>query len=476
MGCGRIGFLCDRLYHFSCGSNLIINTLLATVVAGCASASAADYKVDRTGVNGEFTTIQAALNAVSGQTSSNRANILIAPGTYNEELEINKPYVSFVGLGDGPEDVAIVSGGQGLGEPGVYVRGQATAFMAANLTFENPLPDNVSQGLALRSSADKSAFLDVRFLGYQDTLLVDNNSRQYFKDVFITGDTDFIFGNATAVFDHATIQSTDCCYVTAASTEQTTANGLVFLDSTLLKGTARSGSPPASAATNEVLLGRPWQWNRGKVPSTIFIRTKMDDHIQATGWNDWGSPSPDEDSRYSEFGSLDLQGNPLPLDNGRLPKPLGRVSWADGMNQEQADAYTLENIFGPVTFWNDNSNLQPEGTGVVYLPQGDGQAWDPIAQLALLPKQLLDCDYNRDGAVNGRDFLDWQLSNGSASFLAQWQSHYGWSSEAWIARAIPEPPSVVPLACFLVSTGGYVRSRALKRTGETIDFTDAASH
>lgn len=351
-----------------------------------ASVRAIDYQVDPTGAGGAYTTIQAALDAVVGQNPFNRANIRIAPGSYSEQLVVTKPYVSFIGMGSNPNDVTIVEGGPGW-DPAVYVQGTATAFMAANMTFENQILDNTSQGIAIRSSADKSAFQNVHFLGYQDTLLVDNNSRQYFKDVFITGDTDFIYGNATAVFDHATIQSTDGNYIVAASTEPTTANGLIFLDSTLVKGTARdpldnNGNPASSADPNEVHLGRPWQWSSGEIPSTLFIRTRMDNHIKDVGWNDWGSPTPDLHSRYSEFGSMNLSGTPLPLDGSGVP--VGRVSWADPMTQAQADQYTLANIFGPVSFWNSNPSAQPEGTGVNYLPQGDGLAWDPVAQLALL--------------------------------------------------------------------------------------------
>ena len=77
--------------------------------------------------------------------------------------------------------------------------------------------DSVAQREELRallllgdeSDVDRAIFDNVRILGYQDTLLVDGMARQYFRNSFITGDTDFIFGNATAVFDRCTIESTD---------------------------------------------------------------------------------------------------------------------------------------------------------------------------------------------------------------------------------------------------------------------------
>lgn len=431
---------------------------LALVWLGFAApTSAADYRVDPSGAGGAYTSIQAALNAVAGQSAANRANIYIAPGTYNESFDVSKPHVSFIGQGASPEEVAIIGGGQGIGDPGIYVRGVASGFMATNLTFENPLADHVAQGLALRCGADKSAFLNVRFLGYQDTILVDNNSRQYFKDVFITGDTDFIFGNATAVFDRSTIQSTDGGYITAANTSPETANGLIFLDCKLVKGTARTGNPPSAAGVGEVALGRPWQWPSGKVPSTHFIRTKMDDHIAAAGWNDWGSPTPDEHSRYAEYGSMDINGNLLPLDGGRLERVLGRAQWSDPvLTDEQAAAYTLENVFGPVSFWNDNPDLQPEYIGP-YTTHAGLPAWNPLAALAQLPNALLG-DFNDDGSVNAADYAVWRESVGTGRFLANstasplsvdqadldlWLANYGASRQTAAATPAPQPAACV---------------------------------
>jgi pectinesterase len=399
------------------------------------SARATDYYVDPSGENGAYTTIQAALDAVSGQSPSNRANVFIAPGTYVEQVTVSKPNVSIIGQGPSAESVkvtfnSIPISGVTFGES-FTVSSSATAFSATNLTLENSTPDqNITQALAIRSSADRAAFLNVRFLGYQDTVLVDSNSRQYFRDCFITGDTDFIFGDATAVFDNATIESTYRGYITAARTADTTPNGLVFLDCTLVKGSDRSPLDDGTTAQkNTVFLGRPWRWaDAGTTPSTIFIRTKMDDHITTAGWDPWGNlGDPDPVTRYSEFGSTDLNGDPLVFPTNPFGGTTGRASWADPMTAEQADNYILANLFGTVSFWNDNPAAVPEGTGVTYLPQGDGQAWDPIAQLALLPSSLHG-DFNNDGRVDAADYTVWRDGFGTAFTQADyddWKSHFG---------------------------------------------------
>jgi hypothetical protein len=124
--------------------------------------------------------------------------------------------------------------------------------------------------------------------------------------------------------------------------------------------------------------------------SVIFIRTKMGTHIIPAGWDPWNDPGfgansdADRDplTRFSEFGSMDLNGNLLADSNGD-GTPNGRVSWTDPMTADQAANYTLEHIFGPVSFWD--ATTQPQASDTVYESQGD--PWNPIAQLAFLPTQ-----------------------------------------------------------------------------------------
>jgi pectinesterase len=391
---GRPATRMDRV----CALLRIAALLLA--VSSVSSAGAADYYVNP-GSAGAYATVQSAVDAVAGQSELNRANIFIAPGIYHELVTVSKPYVSFIGEGDLPEETTItfsrtiVSGGGFDYGQVVEIQGSATAFMARNLTFENSTPDrNLAAALALRSVGDRAIFDNVRVLGYQDTLLVDESSRLYFRDSFITGDADFIFGNATAVFDHCTIESTDYGWITAASTNRTTANGFVFLDCILAPGTDRNPlfDDRTSAPSGTVYLGRPWLWwEPTRMPSVTFIRTKMGRHIISTGWDPWNftgvpgvNPNVNRDplTRLSEFGSMDLNGTPL-LDSNGDGTPTGRVAWADPMTAEQAANYTLDRIFGPVAFWN--SETQPETSGIPYESQAED--WRAIAQLALLPAQ-----------------------------------------------------------------------------------------
>jgi len=56
-----------------------------------------------------------------------------------------------------------------------------------------------AQAVAMRISGDKAAFHNCKFIGYQDTLC-DDRGRHFFKDCFISGTVDFIFGNGKSLY------------------------------------------------------------------------------------------------------------------------------------------------------------------------------------------------------------------------------------------------------------------------------------
>ena len=354
-----------------------------------------DYFVDPN-CSSAYPTIQLAHDAVTGQSATNRANIYVVPGVYTEIPDITKPYISLIGLGDSPTNVFITFSLVQFWYATFRVETTAVGFMARNVTFDNSFPDqNRIQTLAVQSRADQVIYDHCYFLSYQDTLLSELG-RQYFYNCFISGDTDFIYGDATDVFDHCTIESTDRGYITAVDTPKTRAHGAVFLDCKLVAGTDRNPHDDGStAANNSVYLGRPWHWGdtNNVMSSAIFIRTKMGPQIATKGWDPWdvsgdanfpnGDPFPDEVSRYSEFGSMDLNGNLLPVDGNGVP--VGRVSWEDPMTAAQAANYTIANIFGgasTIALWNTPGS-QPEGTGKTYIDTR--AAWNPLEQLALIP-------------------------------------------------------------------------------------------
>ncbi|WP_250035668.1 pectinesterase family protein [Paractinoplanes maris] len=202
---------------------------------------------------GQYSTVQAAVDAVPAGNTTRRV-ITIKPGTYREIVTVpsTKPYVSLQGLGTAAGQTVIVNNHSSAG--GYGTSGSATAFLdghdfaATNLTFSNDYGEG-SQAVAVNLNADRSVFTNVRFLGNQDTLLVNAN-RSYVRNSYVEGTVDFIFGGATTVFHGSTIHEkrTSGGPITAASTDAAKTYGLLFHQCTI-----------TGAAGNVTQLGRPWR-------------------------------------------------------------------------------------------------------------------------------------------------------------------------------------------------------------------------
>ncbi|MEU3399813.1 pectinesterase family protein [Streptomyces filamentosus] len=195
---------------------------------------------------GDHTSVQAAVNAASGTGWT----LVLAPGTYRETVVVSAARTGMTWLGasgDAKDVVVVYDNAAGTPKPdgsGTYgtsgsatVTLQAADFTAHGVTFANDflrtdLPGNPgTQAVALKAQGDRSAFFHCRFLGHQDTLYADSTSlaafaRQYFAHCYVEGDVDFVFGRATAVFEH-------CHFRTLVRTDLAGAPyGFVFAPST----------------------------------------------------------------------------------------------------------------------------------------------------------------------------------------------------------------------------------------------------
>ena len=190
------------------------------------SAAAANLVVAKDG-SGQYTTVQAAVNAVPANNSS-AVTISVKPGTYRETVKIpaNKPHIRLVGSTGNKNDVSIVyNNASGTPKPGGGTYGtsgsatvavEADDFQARHLQFVNDFNEaNTSitdkQAVALRTAADKIVLDDIGEVGYQDTLLLDSASkttvgRVYVNNTVIQGTVDFVFGRASAVINKTTIK------------------------------------------------------------------------------------------------------------------------------------------------------------------------------------------------------------------------------------------------------------------------------
>jgi pectinesterase len=308
----------------------ILLCLLAGFYCSHLSAQSLHYTVSKDN-SSKYHTIQEVLNKIpSGNTQP--IKIFIKKGVYNEVIIIDasKSNITFIG-----EDVdqTIINYNNHAGVKTAdgdtlntwtcatsFVYGND--FQAQNITFSNQAGFTAGQAVALRVEGNRASFFNCKMVGFQDVLFLSGNGvKQYFKDCYIEGTTDFIFGAATALFEDCLINSKKNSHVTAASTNSIIPFGFVFKRCKLT----------ADSSLNKVSLGRPWS----PTASVTYINCWMGQHIIEEGWNNWKNPANELTARYAEFNSSGPGGN-----NHK------RVAWAKQLSIEEAANYTIEKILG----------------------------------------------------------------------------------------------------------------------------------
>ena len=193
--------------------------------------------------NGDFQTIQQAVDHAPPE-GDGRLIIAIEPGLYRERVVIpqDRPGVMLLGLGANPSDTVITYGMSAAAAGGTFfsstVDVQGARFEAANLTIQNSFGPG-SQAVALSVHSDRAVVRDCRLLGWQDTLYAASG-RQLYKNTYIEGAVDFIFGNARAVFERCEIRSAGSGYITAQSrVTPGGATGFATLENSARVGTRR---------------------------------------------------------------------------------------------------------------------------------------------------------------------------------------------------------------------------------------------
>jgi pectinesterase len=301
----------------------------AALAVSAASLSAQTNLFVAADGSGQFKSVQAAVMAVPSGSRENPVVIHIAPGTYKELVYIQREKSFFKLVGENPTNTILTFNlyagitnvdGQPIGTfrtPSTTI--DADDFTAENLTFENSA-GAVGQALAMRVDGDRATFRNCRFLGWQDTILL-NRGRQYFENCQIAGAVDFIFGAATAWFEKCQINCLGGGYITAASTPVDQPFGFVFSNCKI------TGDKPDV----KTYLGRPWRI----CASTIFLNCEMSEVVRLEGWNDWKKPEAHTTVRYAEFEST-----------GAGASPTNRPDWTKQLTKADAQKITMEKVLG----------------------------------------------------------------------------------------------------------------------------------
>jgi pectinesterase len=282
-----------------------------------------------------FKTVQEAIMAVPAGSAANPVLIHIQPGTYRELIYVQREKRFFRLCGADPQKTVLTCDLHANlpgpdGKPIGTFRTASTVidaddFTAENITFANSAGP-VGQALAIRVEGDRVVFRNCRFLGWQDTLLA-NRGRHFYQGCYIAGHVDFIFGGATAFFQHCHIHCLRDGYITAASTPDNQPFGFVFSGCTI------SGETPEV----RTYLGRPWR----AYASTVFLDTEMSDVVRPEGWNNWKKPEAEKTARYAEFNST-----------GPGANPAARVKWAKQLTAREAKTLTPQNVLRGHDGWN----------------------------------------------------------------------------------------------------------------------------
>nr|WP_121274305.1 pectinesterase family protein [Pedobacter schmidteae] len=305
----------------------------------------ATLKVAQDG-SGDYKTIQEAVNSVR-DLGKQEVKIFIKSGVYHEKLIIPSWKTNVSLIGEDAANTVITNddysgkhyaGGRedafGLTKFSTYtsytVLVQGNNFTAQQLTIQN-ISGKVGQAVALHIEGDKATIKDCRILGNQDTLYAAGaGSRQYYVNCYIEGTTDFIFGEATAIFQDCTVKSLSNSYITAAATTENQKFGFVFFYCKLI----------ADKGVDRVFLGRPWR----PYAKTVFIRTEMGAHIVPEGWHPWAGdamfPDKEKTAYYAEYQSSGVGAN-----------ARQRVTWSKQLSNREIKNYTIKRIFSTAAPW-----------------------------------------------------------------------------------------------------------------------------
>ncbi len=284
---------------------------------------------------GEFRTVDEAIEVCRAFMDYHKV-IFVKNGTYKEKLIIPSWLQNIEICGEDANNTIITYDDHaniktsdrpmGMGTFRTYtMKIEGNDITLKNITIENNSA-RLGQAVAMHTEGDRLMFIGCRFVGHQDTVYTGvAGTRLYFKDCYICGTTDFIFGPSTAWFEGCTIESLINSYVTAASTPKDQAFGYIFNNCQLI----------ASVNTTKVYLGRPWR----DYGYTLFMNCELGAHIRPEGWHHW-EKHREQTARYLEYNN-----------HGAGNQPKQRVTWSRQLTKAEASKITPKVVFNRNDGW-----------------------------------------------------------------------------------------------------------------------------
>ena len=310
---------------------------------------------------GDYTSLQDAIDAAP-DNSATPWLIFVKKGTYTGHFTIKSSKTNLHIIGQG-KDLVTISDNRtsGSGQYGI-TDGATMDVEGSNIYFEGfdlinswgVEKNNGPQALALCSNGDKLVMNKIGLRSYQDTWYTGGTTdhRSYITDSWIEGAVDFFYGKGDVMITQDTINIVRKSggYIVAPNHPVGTKWGYVFLNDVI--------TAPGVPSETSVWLGRPWH----EAPKTVFINTKAEVTIPATGWYPTMGGLP---ALWAEYNTMDADGNPVDLSQRRTDyyyetkdadgNVTGRVegkSETAVLTAEQAAQYTVKNVCGGDDSWN----------------------------------------------------------------------------------------------------------------------------
>ncbi|PRQ59695.1 putative pectinesterase [Rosa chinensis] len=259
-------------------------------------AEKGDAKVVKVKQNGgDYKKISEAIDSIpAGNTK--RVIIYIGGGTYNEKITIpkNKSFVTF--FGDSQNMPNLTYDGNAAKHNGTLYSATLTVesnyFIGVNLNIINssPRPDGKKDGaqaVALRVFGTKAALYNCKMFGFQDTLC-DDQGYHFFKDCYVEGTVDFIFGRGKSLYLNTHLHvlgDNGMTVITAQARESDEDNGYSFVHCNI------------TGTGNGTYLGRAWR----AAPKVLFAYTNMGEVVKPEGWTDNFHPEYDNKVQFGEY-------------------------------------------------------------------------------------------------------------------------------------------------------------------------------
>ncbi|KAK4385105.1 putative pectinesterase/pectinesterase inhibitor 17 [Sesamum angolense] len=238
------------------------------------------------------------------QSSSARPNLVVAQdgsGNYRRRLLLTWLRGGAAAAAEVLEEVPPPSIPPPLVSPSALLhhRGDWRGFIARGVTFRNTAGPQNHQAVALRSGSDLSVFYRCGFEGYHT---LTSTQRQFYKECYVYGTVDFIFGNAAVVLQNCMIYARrpmDQQKNTITAQGRTDPNqntGISIHDSRVM---AAADLVPVLGSFR-TFLGRPWK----EYSRTVFMQTYLDSLVDPAGWLEWDGNFALNTLYYGEYRNM----------------------------------------------------------------------------------------------------------------------------------------------------------------------------